>query len=219
MALKVPEQYRVVNWWDYIGEEAPEGFDPTDPTIVNATWLMTNLFDKLINGEFATKSFNIVSTMSDLSDLSEVAEIGQTAYVMQGDYINSFFIYNGTTWININNYTDLLNKPQINGVPLGPGNNTLSTLGIQSKNLYFTNVSANNWVIDTDTTYPGYTYKCVITNLTGITSLMFAMVVFAPTEFDSGNYANVCLTGENTITIYSKVSSAITIPTIVVMGA
>lgn len=215
MALKVPGQYRVVNWWDYIGEEAPEGFDPTDPTIVNATWLMTNLFDKLINGEFATKSFNIVPTVSDLS---EIAEIGQTAYVMQNDYINSFFIYNGSSWVNINNYTSLEGKPQINGVPLASGNNTLNTLGIQGKNLYFTNVNAGNWIIDTDETYPSYTYKCVLTGLTGVTSSMFAIVTFGPTEFDSGNYANVCLTGNGTITIYSKVSSTITIPTIIVMG-
>lgn len=90
----------------------------------------------------------------------------------------------------------------------------------QSKNLYFTDVIAanSNWVSDS-TTYPDYSYKCTIIGLTGVTADMFAIVVFGPTEFDSGNYANVCETGSGSVTIWSKVNSTITIPTIVVMGA
>lgn len=86
----------------------------------------------------------------------------------------------------------------------------------QNKNLVFTNVSASSWV--SDDTYTDYGYKCVISNLTGVTENDFAQVVFAPTEADSGNYATVCLTGSGTVTIYSKVNDSITIPSIVVMG-
>lgn len=228
MPLRIPAQYRVVNWWDYIGEQAPEGFDPTDPTIVNATWLMENIFDRMVNGEFPTKSFNIVSYKSDLDLMT--GEKGQTAYVLgDADYANSFFIYNGTSWINpiemveqdietakLNvDYGNLQNKPKINNVNLNSGNNTLSTLGIQGKNLYFTNLSASVWV--SDSTYNDYSYKCEI-SCSGVSANMFAIVVFAPSEFDSGNYANVCLTGANTVTIYSKLDTPITVPTIVVMG-
>ena len=87
----------------------------------------------------------------------------------------------------------------------------------QNKNLYFTNKTASNWVVDG--TYLDYGYKCVITDLTGVTAGMFAIVVFSPNEFDSGNYANVCETGSGTVTIWSKINTTITIPTIVVMGA
>lgn len=83
------------------------------------------------------------------------------------------------------------------------------------KPLKFTNLSANNWV--SDNTYNDYSYKCELTCY-GVTSDMFAQVIFAPTETDSGNYATVCQTGNGTVTIYSKVNDTITIPYIVVMG-
>lgn len=91
--------------------------------------------------------------------------------------------------------------------------------GLMSKqdlNLSFTNVSASSWIADS--TYTDYGYKCEL-SCSGVTSSMYAMVNFAPTEADSGNYATVCQTGSNTVTIYSKVNDTITIPSIVVMGA
>lgn len=84
----------------------------------------------------------------------------------------------------------------------------------QNKNLVFTNVSASSWV--SDSTYTDYGYKCEL-SCSGVTANDFAQVIFAPTEADSGNYATVCLTGANTVTIYSKVNDTITIPSIVVM--
>jgi len=84
------------------------------------------------------------------------------------------------------------------------------------QNKIFTDVYANSWVADS--TYADYGYKCEITNLNGVTSNMFAQVIFAPAQADSGNYATVCLTGNGTVTIYSKVNDTISIPSIVVMG-
>lgn len=82
-------------------------------------------------------------------------------------------------------------------------------------NLTFNNVSASTWVADN--TYQDYGYKCEL-NCNGVKANMFAQVIFNPTEADSGNYATVAQTGNNIITIYSKVNDTITIPNIVVMG-
>lgn len=83
------------------------------------------------------------------------------------------------------------------------------------KPLKITNISASNWVVDD--TYTDYGYKCDL-SCPGVTANMFAQVIFAPTEADSGNYSTVAQTGNNIITIYSKVNDTITIPNIVVMG-
>lgn len=83
------------------------------------------------------------------------------------------------------------------------------------QNKIFTNVYANNWVADS--TYANYGYKCEL-SCSGVTANMFAQVIFAPALADSGNYATVCLTGNGTVTIYSKVNDTISIPSIVVMG-
>ena len=83
----------------------------------------------------------------------------------------------------------------------------------------FINISVltTDWIIDD--TYANYGFKCVISGLLGVTANSFAQVIFAPTEADSGNYSTVCETGNGTITIYSKVDNAITIPNIVIMEA
>lgn len=88
-------------------------------------------------------------------------------------------------------------------------NGTNYAINVEGKK--FTNVSASNWV--SSSTYSGYSYQCVLI-CSGITSSSFVEVVFAPTEADSGNYAPVCSSGKNTVTIYSKVNTTITIPTI-----
>ena len=90
-----------------------------------------------------------------------------------------------------------------------------SYIAYQTKTLKFTNLTASTWVADN--TYTDYGYKCDL-SCSGVTTNMFAQVIFAPTEADSGNYATVCETGNGTVTIYSKVNDTITIPSIVVMG-
>ena len=82
--------------------------------------------------------------------------------------------------------------------------------------LFFTNVVASDWV--TDNTYAEYEYKCVLT-CTGVSENDYAQVVFNPTQSISGNYANICLTGTNSVTIYSKINTAISIPTITIFGS
>ena len=80
-----------------------------------------------------------------------------------------------------------------------------------STRLSFTDVPASTWV--SDTTYTDYPYKCVLT-CSGVLATDFAEVVLGVTEAVSGNYAPICLTAANSVTIYSKVNTTITIPTI-----
>ena len=88
-------------------------------------------------------------------------------------------------------------------------------IGVQCYFIVVLNIGASNWV--SDSTYTGYNYKCVL-DCEGVNENMFAQVVFAPSEADSGNYAAICETDTDTITIYSKVNNSITIPSIVIMG-
>lgn len=103
MPLRIPSEDRIMNYWDYIGGQAPEGFDPTDPSLVNANWVM-QMLDKVVNGQYATKSFNVVNTFAELPSN---AEQGQTAYVIESDYKNSFFIYNGEEWTRMVSLADM----------------------------------------------------------------------------------------------------------------
>lgn len=95
-------------------------------------------------------------------------------------------------------------------------NGTTASWAAGPKFLTFTNVTASTWV--SDSTYTGYGYKCVLT-CNGVTSSDYAQVIFGPDQANSGNYINICLTGTDSVTIYSKVNTSISIPTIVVMGA
>ena len=83
--------------------------------------------------------------------------------------------------------------------------------GKQDKLKIFTNVSASSWV--SDSTYANYPYRCDI-NCVGITADSIVEVIFAMDEATSGNYAPICASSLNTVTIYSKVNTAIVIPTI-----
>lgn len=84
----------------------------------------------------------------------------------------------------------------------------------QDTNLIFTNVSADNWVADT--TYSNFGYKCELT-CSGVDSTMTALIIFDPDDNVNNDYANISLIGTNTITIYSKVNTTITIPKIIVL--
>ena len=75
----------------------------------------------------------------------------------------------------------------------------------------FKNKSASNWV--SDSTFSDYAYKCVI-SCPGITSDSIVYVAYSNEQLNSGNYAPMVETGYNTVTIWSKVNTSITIPMI-----
>lgn len=89
--------------------------------------------------------------------------------------------------------------------------------GKQNSNIYMQSVSvaAGDWGSHSDSLFSSYSYRAAIANA-DVTESMFAMVTFSPTEAMSGNYAPACQTYAGGIYIYSKVNTAITIPTIAI---
>lgn len=313
--LKIPDSDRIYNYWDYMHEEPPESFDPNDPSFVNAEYIM-NMFNKLVDGKYKTRSFKLYNSFTDLT--SEEGVIGQTAYVQEEGYENSFFVNDGITWIQFsadkkptidyfenNTGTQLDTETELgsvvmvfkNGVLLEPTadysivgstitfltaleatdkvsvingdisasnmaryqlktnltndptetstkkypssaamlqainnllpsrtghdgqflstNNSVLSWESVSSSLFFNNKVASSWVADS--TYSGYSYKCEIT-CNGVTSNMYPIVNFSYADSISGNYCNICETGTNKVTIWSKVNTSITIPTIIVIS-
>jgi hypothetical protein len=189
--LQIPSSDRIANYWEIHGGQPPSDFDPNDPSQVNADWVM-NMMDKIVNGEYATRSFKVYTTYASLP-ISAVK--GQTAYVTESGYENSFFIYDGTTWVQIT----------ANG-------------GGSSTNLIFNNITASVWVTNDDVaTMDTYSYKCELI-CADVTASMFATVVFNLADSQSGNYANVCDTGSGTVTIYGNSTNTLLIPTIVALS-
>ena len=87
----------------------------------------------------------------------------------------------------------------------------------QIANKYFSNVSVAQSDFAADSTYTDFGYKATIA-LTGVTSTMFADVVYAPAQAMSGLYAPVCATYNGGVYIYAKEDTAITIPLIKIEG-
>ena len=77
--------------------------------------------------------------------------------------------------------------------------------------VFMQNVSVSNWVADN--TYADYAYRAKIANAK-ITEKSVVSVIYDVAEALSGNYAPVCQTVDGAIYIYSKVNTAIIIPTI-----
>ena len=75
------------------------------------------------------------------------------------------------------------------------------------------NTKVSTWV--EDTTYANFKYKAEIT-INDLTANDVCEVTFSQADASSGNYAQVCLSGMGTLTIYSLVNTEVTIPTIIV---
>lgn len=89
----------------------------------------------------------------------------------------------------------------------------LLEVGAIVKGLVFENVevAAADW--ESDVTYADFPYKAEI-ECEGVTEDMVMEVIFAVEQATSGNYAPINISGDGTVTIYGKVNTAITIPTI-----
>lgn len=81
----------------------------------------------------------------------------------------------------------------------------------QIKNIKMTGVPATTWTASEQ--FENYDFECNIT-AAGVTVNDIATVIFDSVEADSGNYARVNITDTNSIRIFSKVDTAITIRTI-----
>ena len=102
--------------------------------------------------------------------------------------------------------------------PVQSVNGQTGAVTISTTTDIMTSVTASTWV--SDSTYTGYDYKCEI-DATGydVDNTTFAEVTFDADDALSGDYAPVCTTGTDTITIYSKVNTSITIPSILIVRA
>lgn len=74
-------------------------------------------------------------------------------------------------------------------------------------------VAASDWVASTEFEDFAYEAKIVLTDFVNFSSI--PQVVFGLTEATSGNYAPICKAGDKGVYIYSKVNTAITLPTVV----
>lgn len=74
-------------------------------------------------------------------------------------------------------------------------------------------VAASDWVASTEFADFPYEAKIALTDFVNFSSI--PQVVFGLTEATSGNYAPICKAGDKGVYIYSKVNTAITLPTVV----
>lgn len=76
-------------------------------------------------------------------------------------------------------------------------------------------VAASDWVASTEFADFAYEAKIILTDFVNLSSI--PQVVFGLTEAMSGNYAPICKAGDKGVYIYSKVNTAITLPTVVTL--
>ena len=101
------------------------------------------------------------------------------------------------------------NIKTINGQSvLGNGN-----IEVSSQALKFLNMSASSW--EEDSTYADFYYVCNL-YCPGVTSDMYAEVIFDVAQATSGYYAPVCETGEGIVSIWSATNVPINIPVIII---
>lgn len=132
-------------------------------------------------------------------------------------YINNKWELIGTTEASGPIYTAGSNIQISNNVisatyTAGDGIN-ISNGTISVSSLKFTNVSASNWIYDLTYSSYGYFYKCDLA-CQGVTSSKLMEVIFDVNEATSGDYAPICESGTDKVTIYSKVQQSFTIPVI-----
>ena len=170
----------------------------------------------------ATKDLFYLSTTNASGTASTTSFYALVPYNSEPTYSNYFiqgryYIYLGSSYSTTNYFQLKTQHPlyYFDGTQLVKVSKRLADLA-GPKFLTFTDVSASTWVADN--TYTDYGYKCVLT-CNGVTSNDYAQVIFSPSDASSGNYANVCLTGTDTVTIYSKVNTTITILSIIILGA
>ena len=74
-------------------------------------------------------------------------------------------------------------------------------------------VAESDWVASTEFEDFAYEAKIILSDFVNFSSI--PQVVFGLTEATSGNYAPICKAGDKGVYIYSKVNTAITLPTVV----
>lgn len=191
-------------------------------TLLSITTAPTGTFEKGSQYYNSTDKVIYIAIEDNVwSNTGSTPEFG-IIYVYDNSGTIEYYIWDGDNLIETdlekyqlkNNITDDYTSSSTTTYPSSKALNDGLT-SKQDANLIFTNVIANNW--EADSTYTNFNYKCEISNLAGITSSMTALVIFNPDDNINNDYANICLTGTDSITIYSKLNSNITIPKIIVL--
>lgn len=166
-----------------------------------------------LSGNSATSDFYLIDqAIGELQQRKTINVVNSLPTANQTEYAKHLlYNYNGVLYFMIYSNSEY-SYIQIGKTYTAGTGIAISQAGVVSVSaLRFTNVTASTWV--SDNTYTDYVYKCVLT-CQGVTSNTMIEVVFDVAEATSGNYAPVCLSGTDTVTIYSKVNDSITIPLI-----
>lgn len=161
---------------------------------------------------------------------SYIFMIGSTYATLSND---THVVFNTDTGNVINHYLDMkiqtLNGSVYNGLATFYAPTTGGTKGqvLQSNGTdvgptwidnpaprTISNTIVSNWIADT--TYTDFGYKANI-SITNLTENDTCEVIFNQADASSGNYAQVNSSSAGTLTIYSKVNTEITIPTIIII--
>lgn len=177
--------------------------------------IVSKVIDENELNEFLKRSVTFLNDVSELPEAGieyyeQVYNVAGVIYVCE-EVLTSIF-----EWVTYDtsgqdiNYLDAYNKPTINGVVI-VGDMTLKDIGLPVGNVKLDNVAVSTWGASAE--YGSYEFESVI-EVIGVTAHDIAFVIFGVDESDSGNYASVTATGTDYVKIYSKVDTAITIPTI-----
>ena len=126
---------------------------------------------------------------------------------------SSFDAGGNNLYLSYKNGTSSANQQQVSFATINNKSIVGTTQNIETS-IKLSNTTVDVW--ESDTTYADYPYKATIA-ATGVKSTMVAEVVYDMADATSGNYAPVCNTFDGGVYIYSKVNTAITIPTVLVV--
>lgn len=189
-------------------KERLEGLSNYDDTEIQASVskLRTDL-DTLVSGDTTTaiKTFNEVIAfldgLEDTEDLASIIASIEQQIAAKQDAITDL---------------DTIRSGASKGATAVQSHQDISHLATKEEavSLSFTDLSASSWV--SDSTYTDYPYRCDLA-CAGVTSDDYADVAFSVEQVSSGDYAPVCETKTDVVSIWSAVNTSITIPTIIII--
>lgn len=180
-------------------------------------WVVHRLDEDSIMAYLNAKYYNFLSSlqytlMIDLPSLTYRNDI-RFSYITcdYGDDSNTLIIESQS----LKPDGSVLYSASTNLITGGDGNSFLSNSGEYKEIPSQSTFSDTSAIFEPSDTYTDFPYQSRIA-LEGVTANDFVEVVFGINEALSGNYAPICLTENGYVTIYSKVSDTITIPTIII---
>ncbi len=170
-------------------------FDTDRVKAYNCYWFSSKITNKPVNQIFALNTSGDISTLSYQS--LEIRQFNDSGSKYQGPV--TIFAPNAS------GETGQILRAIKGNKPTWVDNPAPRTIS---------NILVSNWIADT--TYTDFGYKADI-SITNLTENDTCEVIFNQADASSGNYAQVNSSSTGTLTIYSKVNTEITIPTIIII--